>query len=437
MACQIDYLCQLPDNRERCLALECLPPDLKSTYERILRRVDETNIHVRALVQRTLRWLVVAKGRLTIGALREALSIKDGTQKLDRDAVPEEFVLLRACSSLVRKSTSGQELELAHFTVKEFLLGIDRDSDFSAYRVNVEQSEVELGKACLTHLTLQDFDSGVSWSREAPLKRYQEYAFRHYAVQHWRSHAKGHLGHADILALTKKLLDPSKPGSFTTWTQDHQYMWGFMFRGDEARLPPPSSMIDYQSAYSAPVTDTQLHYASALALPEVCKWLLDCGCKVNLISRFGSPLNHALGGHSSLVSRDLDARRCRRVRDKEPLIKVIEILLEAGADPNCKSSGEYPLHYAFGDYDIILRLLQKGARYTIENAYRLLDPALNAELILRKIGRENFHEDDYAFLLRKKAEEPPVDVDYAAQYLGESVFSQVELRSLNLHPYPG
>lgn len=143
MACQIDYLCQLPDNRERCLALESLPPDLKSTYERILSRVDETNIHVRALVQRTLRWLIVAKEGLTINALREALSMKDGTQKLDRDAVPDEFVLLRSCSSLVRKSTSGQELELAHFTVKEFLLGIACDSDFSAYRVDVEQSEVE------------------------------------------------------------------------------------------------------------------------------------------------------------------------------------------------------------------------------------------------------------------------------------------------------
>ena len=434
MACQIDYLCQLPDNRERCLALETLPPDLKSTYERILSRVDETNIHIRALVQRTLRWLIVAKEKLTISALREALSMKDGTQKLDRDAVPDEFVLLRSCSSLVRKSTSGQELELAHFTVKEFLLGIDRDSDFATYRVNVEQSEVELGKACLTHLTLQDFDSKVSWSREAQLKRYQEYAFRHYAVKYWRSHAKGHLGDPDILALTKKLLDPSESGTFTTWTQDHQYI--FSFHEDEPRLFPPPSMEAYQSEYSAILTVTPLHYASALALPEVCKWLLDCGCKVNLISRFASPLNHALTGPPSLVSPLLIPRKCRRERDKEPLVKVVEILLEAGADPNCESLGEYPLHYAFGDYDIILRLLQKGARYTIENAYHLLDPALNAELLLRKIGKKNLHEDDYAFLLQKKAEEPPVNVDYAAQYLGESIFSQVDLRSLNLHPYP-
>ena len=248
MACQIDYLCELPDKHERCLALKIHPPDLKSTYERILRRVDETNIHVRALVQRTLRWLIFAKGRLTTSALREALSMKDGTQRLDRDAVPDEFILLRACSSLVRKSTTGQELELAHFTVKEFLRGIDCDSKFSAYRVDVEQSEVELGKACLTHLTLQDFDSRVPWSREAQLERYQEYAFRLYAVKHWLSHAKGHLGDADLLALIKKLFDPSKPGTFTTWTQDHQYM--FRFKEHEPRSHGNRSMEAFQNGYA-------------------------------------------------------------------------------------------------------------------------------------------------------------------------------------------
>ena len=421
MACQIDYLCQLPDNRERCLALGSLPPDLKSTYERILSRVDETNIHVRALVQRTLRWLIVAKEGLTINALREALSMKDGTQKLDRDAVPDEFVLLRSCSSLVRKSTSGQELELAHFTVKEFLLGIDCHSEFSAYRIDVKQSEVESGKACLTHLTLQDFDSRVSWSREAQLKRFQEYAFRQYSVKHWRSHARGHLGDADLLALTKKLLDPSKPGSFTTWTQDHQYI--FKFHEDEPRQHGARSIEECQSVYSAIVTDTPLHYASALALPEVCKWLLDCGCDVNLISRFGSPLNHALGGPPTLLSQELASRRCRPVRDKKPLIKVIDILLGAGADPNCKSSGDYPLHHAFGDLDIILQLLQNGARYTIDNAYRLLYPALNAEIILKKIGRENLHEDDYAFLLQESTEEPSFDPDLVAQYSGQYGYS--------------
>lgn len=33
-----------------------------------------------------------------------------------------------------------------------------------------------------------------------------------------------------------------------------------------------------------------------LALPEVCSWLLDCGCEVDMNSGFGRPLHCALTG---------------------------------------------------------------------------------------------------------------------------------------------
>ena len=314
--------------------------------------------------------------------------MKNGTQRLDRDDVPDEFDLLRACSSLVRKSTSGQKLELAHFTVKEFLRGIDCESRFSPYRVDLEQSKKELAKACLTHLTMQDFDSRASWSREAQLKRYQDYAFRRYAVKNWHYHAKGHLGDPDLLALTKKLFDPSKPGNFTTWTQDHQYI--FKFHEDEPTPDESSSMKAFQSVYSTIVTDTPLHYASALALPEVCKWLLNCGCNVNLISRFGSPLNHALGGPNSL----LDEHVVCCMRDNEQLLKVMDILLEAGADPNSKSrDGLPPLYYAFEDLDVISRLLREGARYIIEDMpSSMKDPGQDAEAFLIGIGKKDLLE---------------------------------------------
>ena len=354
-ACQIDYLCELPNDRERCDALETLPPDLKSTYERILRRVDGKHISVQFLVQRTLRWLVVARGNLTISALREALSIEEGIQRLDRDAVPDEFTILSWCSSLVRKSASGQGLELAHFTVKEFLLGIDCDSKYSANRVDVEESEVELGKVCLTYLTLQNFNSRVSWSREAQLKRHQECAFRHYAVKNWRSHAEYRPEDPGLLTLIQRLLDPSEEGTFTTWTHDHQFIFG----------------EDVQEAYAGIATNTPLHYASAFNVPEICKWLLDCGCEVDHMGRFGTPLNHALRGPSSLANDyGLHSLTYFPVSQRERRLKVIDILLEAGADPNSKSSeGDSPLYYAGTDQDVIQRLLQKGARYTADHRF--------------------------------------------------------------------
>ena len=429
-ACQIDYLCELPDDRERYRALETLPPDLKSTYERILRRVDETNSKVRRLVQRTLRWLVVAKWELTVSALREALSMEDGTPRLDRDAVPDEFILLRSCSSLVRRSASGQGLELAHFTVKEFLLGIDCDSEFSAYRVDVEESEVELGKVCLTYLTLQDFNSGGPWSQETLLKRHQEYAFRHYAVENWRSHADCRLGDPGLLTLIQKLLDPSKPGTFTTWTQDYQHIFGLPWP-TTWRIPSSTEevqMIDAAVATDTPLhyeeelapmigtaaaTDTPLHYASALALPEICKWLLDCGCKVNHMSRFGTPLNHALSGPFSVIwSTDPFTGKSNYEMQNKNVCKVIDVLLEAGADPNSESLFRFsPLHYAWTDREIILRLLQKGARYKNESAYYLPSHTRKARDLLNTVGRENLHEDDYAWLLERAIHEDACGVD--------------------------
>ena len=386
-------MCELTDDDERCRALETLPPDLTSTYEAILRRVDEKPIPVQRLVQRTLRWLVVVRGVITrtgfrIDALKEALSIKEGIARLRRDAVPNEFDILRSCSSLVRRSASGEELELAHFTVKEFLLGIDRDSRFSAYRVDVEQSEVELGKVCLTYLTLQDFNSRASWSPEAEPKWEKEYAFRTYAIQSWLFHAGGRQGDPGLLALIKKLLDPSKPGTFTTWT--HDYRFSSLCHEDHVY---PDEPLYQQDTHAAVEMDTPLHYASAFALPEICKWLLDCGCKVNHMGRFGTPI------HSVVRRRDLRQFGTeRRGGRKKQALEVMDILLEAGADPNKTQINEIPpLWLARTDRDVILRLLRKGARYSDDA--RQCFGRKDARDYLNLIGRENLHEDDYAFML--------------------------------------
>ena len=323
--------------------------------------------------------------------------MEDGISRLDRDAVPDEFILLRSCSSLVRKSASGQGLELAHFTVKEFLLGMEPDSEFSAYRVDVEESEVELGKVCLTYLTLQDFNSRDSWSREAQLQRCQGYAFRDYAVRHWLSHARGRLGDPSLLTLIQKLFDPSKPGTFITWAHDRQSIPSY-----HQSIYWPTQEI--QKAYDEVATHTPLHYASAFALPGICKWLLDCGCKVDHMSRFGTPLHHALSGSDSLKYRFILPRGFVARMHKESMLKVVDILLEAGADPTSKcSAGKVPLHCAFSEQDLILRLLKKGARY--KDGYHSSIQHCKARKLLNMIGRENLHEDDYAFLLERAIDE--------------------------------
>ena len=322
--------------------------------------------------------------------------MEEGILKLNRDAVPDEFVLLRSCSSLVRKSASGHGLELAHFTVKEFLLGIDCDNEYSTYRVDVKESEVELGKVCLTYLTLQDFNSRASSSREAEIKRHQDYAFRIYANKHWLSHAGCRQGDPGLLALIKRLLDPSKPGTFTTWTHDF-WFHSELYAYHGYSLQP----LDQEDTHAAVEMDTPLHYASGFALPEICKWLLDCGCEVNHIGRFGTPINYLIRGPASpaFTVRMAELFGITGTR-KESRLEVLDILLEAGADPNSNLNGFPPLYNAQLERDVSLRLLERGARYTDEHARRGIYHPKLARKLLNMIGRENLHKDDYAFLLQ-------------------------------------
>ena len=300
----------------------------------------------------------------------------------------------------MRRSAGGQGLEMAHFTVKEFLLGIDSDSEFSAYRFDTEESEVELGKACLTYLTLQDFNSTASWSREAELKRYQEYPFRGYAVKHWLSHAGGRQGDPGLFALIKKLFDPSRPGTFRTWIRDYT-------SHSRYEVYPTSWTPAYIEWIRAQVDmDTPLHYASAFALPEICKWLLDCGCKVNHMGRFGTPIFYVIGGpeipagHHSSFGQFFGPNESRKGR----MLEVIDMLLEAGADPTSKSTyGNAPLFYALIAPEVVLRLLRNGATFTdeLESRRGPKSTVYYAHRIIERFGRENLHEDDYAYLLQQ------------------------------------
>lgn len=99
----MDYLCELTNDAARRKALNSLPPTLTATYERILRKVNNSSKDVQKLVQRCLRWIVHSNGELSIAALCEAISINNDDTTLDREAVPEEDEILRRCSSLIRK----------------------------------------------------------------------------------------------------------------------------------------------------------------------------------------------------------------------------------------------------------------------------------------------------------------------------------------------
>ena len=375
----MDYLCELTNDAARRKALNSLPPTLSATYERILRRVNNSSNDVQKLVQRCLRWIVHSNGELSIAELCEAISINNDDVTLDREAVPEEDEILRRCSSLIRKSASTSGLELAHYTVKEFLMSVNRDSDceFGIYHIDPMYDDPELAVTCLTYLSLHEFAGCGIADVEMLGQRATEFAFRIYAVTNWAYHARSHLTNADVFSLAKKLLDPSKPNIFLSWAQEFV----------DSRLGglPDHSLLSGSNP---------LHYAAMLALPEICSWLLGCGCEVDDDSEFGRPLHCAIigarvlegpshkGDWYSFFGKLEDTGISSTHRES-----TIRVILAAGANPknyyhlhDCRVS---PLHLAVFEQNRTLcrELIQHGA--TLEEG--------TADL-LRRWSKSDFEE---------------------------------------------
>lgn len=117
VACQMDYICELPTDSSRRAALRTLPPTLSGTYERIIERAFQKDKYSQIILQRSLQWVVTWKRSFPVDALCEAVSIEVVDTKVCVDSIPLKKNLLRICSSFIRL-TADDRLEPAHFTVK-------------------------------------------------------------------------------------------------------------------------------------------------------------------------------------------------------------------------------------------------------------------------------------------------------------------------------
>ncbi|MCL7034494.1 hypothetical protein MKW94_018521, partial [Papaver nudicaule] len=123
-------------------------------------------------------------------------------------------------------------------------------------------------------------------------------------------------------------------------------------------------------------TFTPLHYAAKSGDTKIITLLLSRGVHVDAAISTGTALQHAAGhGHPDAVKLLLDhganpnGVNCQCML--RPLIVTIlceswecmELLLQAGADPNAVSSGNTPLAVAARDksVDVVTRLLEAGA----------------------------------------------------------------------------
>jgi hypothetical protein len=158
-----------------------MPTELFDLYETIMSGITQSQDDSKQLALGTLTWVLYAKRPLHIDELRVAMAIEEGDSRLDDEDLTSAQTLVKVCGSFVIYDKDSGVVELAHETVKEFLL--------SRHLCQL-LSEVDIAKTCLTYLLFDGFN-GPCPDEAALLARFHNFRFGLYAAQFWGIHTKG------------------------------------------------------------------------------------------------------------------------------------------------------------------------------------------------------------------------------------------------------
>ncbi|KAH7268752.1 hypothetical protein B0J15DRAFT_441888 [Fusarium solani] len=343
-ACQLDSLaeCLSPNAIES--ALESLPRDLNETYYRMLQNIPST---YKSGAIRLLQFLVYAKRPLKLSEAVEVIATQ-----IDRE--PRRFHVgnrlfsgadvLRYCPSLVliadvtRYGETVQELHLAHFSVKEYLLKEDQ--------FDMGSASTAITRTCLTYLTdIKNSHSGIK--HDFPMARF--------AAESWMDHAVSAETSEDLVRTTVSFLQDK-----TTFQR-----WGQLYQADYAWSNDPG-----------PPRASGLYYACLGGLAGAARALIE-GADVNAQGgHFSNALQAASsGGHLEVVQLLLDEGavvnaqggqygNALQAASSGGYLEVVQLLLDKGADVNTQGGlygNALQAASSGGHLEVVQLLLDEGA----------------------------------------------------------------------------
>ncbi|RDW89683.1 hypothetical protein BP6252_01715 [Coleophoma cylindrospora] len=302
--CQIQLIADLPNSRSIRQALRNLPPGLPATYTRIFERIDtKWPEDTKRLIHRTLKWLVLGKDtvleashgcKVNLDGLLHAISVEDGIT-LDAEAVPSRAAPRKWLGCLVR-ITENDTLEIAHYSVREFLLDTESPTSKTVSRYLVRpEMELEMAETCFSYLALSNFDSYSFnlFDGDALLRFKRKYPFYSHAagsvddyLQYWPSDWEP--------TAAKQLLANPPPKSFFFWIAFASTSWNLIYdtRTDVKHWTPLEAHGDISGRV------TPLHVACEMHMPTTVSRLLDEGADLNAqFANDGTPLHRLLNCH--------------------------------------------------------------------------------------------------------------------------------------------
>ena len=338
VVCQLDVIRECKKIRMLRTALKTLPKTLDETYERVLSKIPDEYVED---VRRVLQCLICGFEPLDIKEIAEIVAIDTAEPYYhpeDRYSTPRE--LLSVCSGLVSTRTSKrradrfnspgfeiEELRLAHFSVKEYLVS-DRVSLSPASRYKLDEvlchgamadlcisyllryeEDISDRQSMTTNINLEAQESGDEQMKTESVGHFQDLElcerspFAPYAAMFWSMHLRAaelddttHLYAKSMKLVANPALLDRIVEHHRTWFEPRQSR---IFRdlgivADIQRIDLIRNPLD---ASISPV-----YYASLLGLNSLVGRLLEAGESVDSVGPSGTALAVAAGlRHKSTV----------------------------------------------------------------------------------------------------------------------------------------
>ncbi|KAH7416746.1 hypothetical protein BKA64DRAFT_701531 [Cadophora sp. MPI-SDFR-AT-0126] len=154
---QLCDLCEAESDYGIRVALENLPRSLSETYDRLLGRIEGTER--RSMILRMFKWIVCARQPLHVDELREGVAFTLDDEEWRQEKIPTNLNrLIRACSNLIIVDAETNIVQLAHYTVQQYLL----KNDGRFFQFGLKDANEMAGEFCLAYLTFSCFDTQVT-----------------------------------------------------------------------------------------------------------------------------------------------------------------------------------------------------------------------------------------------------------------------------------
>jgi ankyrin repeat protein len=365
----LEDLTRLTTKKEVRESLTKSPSTLSEMYRKIMDQIGRSK-HAR-LADRIIRWVIHAGRPLRIHELQHGLAIESGMLEMDKDNLTSRKTILSSCLGLITLDHDGT-VRPVHASLFEFLSCDDIDSTKIAC--------TELGRACLSYLSLKIFATGPCTTADELEARIAYHPLAVYAAQSLGYHCRS--VEDDFITQLISLLNDEKTCASCVQLFHRQEIRDDALRGKTFTMLPKGQ--------------TALQLACAMGLVCTSRQLIGMGHDLTAPDFQGwRPLNTAVCyGHKNIVSMLLEAGallECHDAHGWTPLIwsvlkghvDVARVLLNAGADISISDkSGWTAMHWAasIGESDMIAvlspawdtHLQQIKQSYTA--ADKLLDP---------------------------------------------------------------